>query len=73
MFNIHHKPSCESEKNILRQLIVKQTIAAHKQSAVISCGSCQKIINLARLYKCLYCGVWFCRRCAKKHFGGLEV
>lgn len=25
-------------------------------------------LEIIKAYKCLYCGIWFCRRCAKEHF-----
>ena len=31
---------------------------------------CRKIIDVrVSAYKCLECGIWFCRKCAKRHFG----
>lgn len=30
---------------------------------------CGKEIDLLFAYKCLYCGFYFCRKCAEKHFG----
>lgn len=34
----------------------------------IRCG-CNKFISWMFMYKCLYCGVWFCKDCAEQHFG----
>lgn len=34
----------------------------------IRCG-CNKLIALTEMYRCLYCGVWFCKACAEIHFG----
>ena len=33
---------------------------------------CGNKIYLRVAYKCLYCGIWFCRSCAKRHFGTNE-
>jgi hypothetical protein len=32
------------------------------------CETCKKEIELASAYRCLYCGLYFCRKCAKIHF-----
>lgn len=34
----------------------------------IRCG-CHKLVNYKYAYRCLYCGVWYCRDCAQEHFG----
>lgn len=34
----------------------------------ITC-ECGTSLPVHCLYKCLYCGRWFCRVCAHKHFG----
>ena len=35
---------------------------------VIRCG-CHKLQKWEYMYRCLYCGVWYCRECAQEHFG----
>lgn len=35
----------------------------------VRCPCCLKILELINSYKCLYCGIWFCEKCAEKHFG----
>lgn len=34
----------------------------------IKCG-CHKQVKLIYAYRCLYCGIWYCRECAQEHFG----
>ena len=34
----------------------------------VRCG-CLKLICLKDAYRCLYCGIWFCKKCAEQHFG----
>ncbi len=34
----------------------------------IPCAECKKETVLIYLYKCLYCGLFYCKKCAKKHF-----
>jgi hypothetical protein len=37
-------------------------------NSTIHCA-CGQIRDLKHAYRCLYCGVWFCFRCAEAHFG----
>ena len=30
---------------------------------------CVKTVPIVYSYRCLYCGIWFCKACAKHHFG----
>lgn len=30
---------------------------------------CNTILPVEAAFRCLYCGIWFCRRCAERHFG----
>lgn len=34
----------------------------------IRCG-CHKLVNYLYMYRCLYCGIWYCKECAEEHFG----
>lgn len=35
----------------------------------VRCG-CLKMVRLySEAYRCLYCGIWFCKECAQLHFG----
>ncbi|MDH5612233.1 MAG: hypothetical protein OEY66_07245 [Gammaproteobacteria bacterium] len=34
----------------------------------IRCG-CLKLVNYLYMYRCLYCGVFYCKECAEEHFG----
>lgn len=30
---------------------------------------CGKTLSVVRMYRCLHCGLWWCKKCAKLHFG----
>ncbi|ALC15637.1 hypothetical protein DSOUD_0850 [Desulfuromonas soudanensis] len=32
-------------------------------------AGCGRVMSIFYAYKCLYCGFYFCARCAEKHFG----
>jgi|GEM_PF-3289080 hypothetical protein len=34
----------------------------------VRCG-CNKMVRLIEAYRCLYCGVFYCKECAEEHFG----
>lgn len=34
----------------------------------IRCG-CNRLVVWMHMYRCLYCGIWFCVDCAEIHFG----
>ena len=34
----------------------------------IRCG-CSRLVNWLNTYRCLYCGLYFCKPCAEEHFG----
>jgi len=35
---------------------------------MVTCGKCGAKLRLIYTYRCIYCGIWFCYRCAKEHF-----
>lgn len=34
----------------------------------VRCG-CLKMVRLIQAHRCLYCGIFFCQKCAELHFG----
>jgi len=38
------------------------------QHLKIRCG-CNKLLKHIYMYRCLYCGIWYCKECAEEHFG----
>jgi hypothetical protein len=38
------------------------------QHVKIRCG-CHKLVGWLFMYRCLYCGIWYCKECAEEHFG----
>ena len=67
-FNIHKQTTSEEDKNILLKIIQKQNRTAIKNTFKMPCACCQKSTPIYWLYKCFYCGVWFCHKCAEEHF-----
>jgi len=56
-----------------RTIIVKQTREViresnkHKPAVEVVC-TCGVKKNILYMYKCLYCGIFFCKKCAQEHF-----
>lgn len=56
--------------------MAKQLSLIHDQEKIgtpirhikIRCG-CNKLVGWMYMYRCLYCGIWFCKDCAQLHFG----
>jgi len=36
---------------------------------LIVCRGCKNYFKLCHLYRCWFCGSYFCSNCSKKHFG----
>ena len=69
--NVTPEQRMEKLKFMGRQLsMIKEQsgwgIAADKTT--VKCG-CHKKVKLIYAYRCLYCGIWYCRDCAQEHFG----
>lgn len=37
-------------------------------ATTVTCG-CGRCMAIECLFRCFFCGVWFCERCAREHFG----
>lgn len=35
----------------------------------MGCAGCDFTFDISELFKCLYCWMWFCEKCAEEHFG----
>lgn len=60
-------------KEELKSAQLKETVDQSVQGVVvrlstITCG-CGWERGITEMYKCLYCGIWFCQLCAEVHFG----
>jgi predicted RNA-binding Zn-ribbon protein involved in translation (DUF1610 family) len=56
----------EEYKGNLRKALDAYRYAKKHNKAI--CETCKREIDLASVYRCYYCGLYFCRRCAKIHF-----
>ena len=51
----------------------KRTIVARQCREVVTSDKvtcvCGQAVGIHMSFRCFYCGVWFCHRCAREHFG----
>ena len=51
-----------------RETVQQEAAGVGVRMAAITCP-CGTKRAVTLMYKCLYCGVWFCEWCAEAHFG----
>jgi len=64
---------CHAEKAAfvaqqLRETVTQELAGVTVRMATITCR-CGRERSLIYMYRCLYCGEWFCTQCAEDHFG----
>ncbi len=72
MTNIYDEPTNIEEVYQKRRNLRKQRTELNKQaclSAYVTC-TCGKRAPLKLMYRCWFCGLTLCSKCAEKHFGG---
>lgn len=51
-----------------KRTLIREQLDAIGTGTNLKCA-CGKNFPVVRMYRCLYCGVWFCVTCAELHFG----
>lgn len=57
----------EEDKRILREQC-EDSVQSDRPN-LVDCADCKDTFMLQLLFRCLYCGKYFCGPCAEKHFG----
>ena len=52
----------------VRLIVDQESLGIPSRNVKIRCG-CMKLVQWRYMYRCLYCGLWFCKECAEQHFG----
>ena len=55
-------------KKQVELILDQQRIKIPIEHVKIRCG-CNKLVSWKYMYRCLYCGIWYCADCAEVHFG----
>lgn len=69
---IYHSNASLADKQAKQELLVWQlkaiASAPREQQMWMTCGCGQRAVSW-QMYRCLYCGVFYCKACAEQHFG----
>lgn len=68
-FGIDMVPKTEEERIAILNTIKMQAKEVLHDKTLVSCGKCRRKIRIIHTYRCFYCSIIFCTRCAEKHFG----
>ena len=58
------EPTTEEEKEEVRQVIIKQ----QRDLPLTTTCPCGSLVSPTSGYRCFFCGIYFCRKCAERHF-----
>jgi len=58
----------ELTPELMQALRMQRPQARAASSGTVTC-ICNKDVELMAAYRCLHCGIWFCRECGEEHFG----
>ncbi len=58
----------EAQRMLLREQLQHLVTAPREAQIWITCA-CSRRAVAWQMYRCLYCGVFFCKACAERHFG----
>ena len=50
----------------------RQWAQSNGSAPVVGC-ECGRHLHIRNMFRCLYCGCWFCQACAEVHFGKTRV
>ena len=59
----------EAKRVMLRRQIQHLVTAPREQQIFITCCACSQRAVVWMMYRCLYCGLFYCKSCAEIHFG----
>ena len=67
--NYHKKPETEQDRKNIIDMNFKQSEESIKATEKITC-ICGNSYEPFFLFRCYFCGLWLCAKCAKEHFWG---
>lgn len=65
---LDRKPETEDERAVILGVIMDQAREVAGVDATVTCP-CGHAAPIPYAFQCYHCGIWFCRRCASRHFG----
>lgn len=67
--NVHEHPRNDTERLELLSMMAVQARAVVDDKTTLQCAGCGRQMLLHNTFRCYFCGLYFCRRCAGLHFG----
>jgi hypothetical protein len=67
-----HKSNLTPEEKEKKLMVVARQYTEAFKTNFITCECGQKRNTIRNIYKCFFCGEWFCQFCGKEHFGENE-
>jgi len=67
--NVHQVPHNEVERLELLNMVALQARSVVDDKTTLLCACCGREVLLHNTFRCYFCGLYFCRRCAGLHFG----
>lgn len=68
MSNEHYRNRLIEKDNLQKVFAINRQLRLFKRSEKADC-MCGKMLHSYQMFRCLYCGEWYCQPCAEKHFG----
>lgn len=68
----HLSPTAAADEDFnssVKTEIARCQLIDHQAGRLVACAKCRVQGKLESLYRCYYCAVWYCRKCAGIHFG----
>ena len=68
-----HVYETQEELEAARVLLRRQLTRVRKADGQTFCAACDRMFPVLKLYRCYFCGLYFCEGCGSKHFGPRPV
>ncbi len=65
--DVDKKPETQAEINAIRRLLFGQQFEVNPCETMVTCP-CGFKTPMRQAFRCFYCGLYFCRKCAERHF-----
>lgn len=66
-FSVHERPTTRQGVEALRERV--REAAREALSGSVACAGCGVVQPLRIMFRCYFCGLWFCHVCGRVHFG----
>ncbi len=64
-----HAPPKDEQERAARRSFMRRQLHQVLDRQPVTCACCEKDFEILHVYRCYYCGLYFCGDCAGQHFG----